>query len=772
MARTALLETDRRAAGGGGAGGAAWPARSNAADRPQRPPATTRDPRRGWPERGASFYRELHRAAGGGTDREVLDALWDLVWAGEVTNDTFAPLRALRWRRSRARSATAAGPTDIAWSPRRRRVAGHSSRPTTEDEEACAAVAEKNGATVPSALDPSRPRLSGGDRAPSRVVDRAARAARRPDTGGSRRGQAFDGRVSGGLSGAASARGGRSNPARLLRRWSGRGSVRPAGCGRSTAGTPRTRSGECDRRSPRGDRSGKSVRRGPARRGPDAARTIGGCPSAGRRVRRRSSNGVAVAVSSTVAERRSRPCRASMTRRSRPEGSGPWQRWSPMVGSANSSSAESMACRSRSHAGASGCSAAGSHARLPGPVLRNGAIGSRPEHGPGSATHGPGAAAGIGRRGRRRRGRRASKSGRIRERAVGPANRPAPRAELAAGASAPVQSGTTSRCLRGTPSSGRRPACVRTSSAAYVGCRGACPTDLACEPIGSIGSTIDHRRRDRGQAPVDPLRFGARAAQPSRHARQLAPVRARGALAASAEPGAARPRSAGCRGGLLRRAGSRAAAEVRAGADRRHGRPGEALGPGPLGRDVRSGAEAIRLPGGSRATRARGRSRRRCSIRQVMAGAGNVFKSEILFIERVDPFAQVSSLDRGTLARLVATARRLLVANRTTVRRTTTEDARAAAGSPLWVYGRAGRPGMPQAAGRSSNRSPTAGWRAGPTGARPVSRRSQPFAAPRNRDRRNRPRRDRAVSAGRRPERTGTRLTGEVGRRFGCPSNT
>ena len=49
--------------------------------------------------RGASFYREIFAAAGGGTDREVLDALWDLVWAGEVTNDTFAPLRALRWKR-------------------------------------------------------------------------------------------------------------------------------------------------------------------------------------------------------------------------------------------------------------------------------------------------------------------------------------------------------------------------------------------------------------------------------------------------------------------------------------------------------------------------------------------------------------------------------------------------------------------------------------------------------------------------------------------------
>ncbi len=49
--------------------------------------------------RGASFYRELFAVSGGRSDREVLDALWDLIWAGEVTNDTFAPLRALRWKR-------------------------------------------------------------------------------------------------------------------------------------------------------------------------------------------------------------------------------------------------------------------------------------------------------------------------------------------------------------------------------------------------------------------------------------------------------------------------------------------------------------------------------------------------------------------------------------------------------------------------------------------------------------------------------------------------
>ena len=44
--------------------------------------------------RGASFFPDLMRATG--VDVETLaDALWDLVWSGELTNDTFAPLRAL-----------------------------------------------------------------------------------------------------------------------------------------------------------------------------------------------------------------------------------------------------------------------------------------------------------------------------------------------------------------------------------------------------------------------------------------------------------------------------------------------------------------------------------------------------------------------------------------------------------------------------------------------------------------------------------------------------
>ncbi|MEO8461920.1 MAG: DEAD/DEAH box helicase, partial [Chloroflexota bacterium] len=101
--------------------------------RPSRNPATDAGPagsrhdaiRSHLGTRGASFYREILAAAGGGPDREVLDALWDLVWGGEVTNDTFAPLRALRWKRPtrstarpRAGRLTSLGPPEAAgrWS--------------------------------------------------------------------------------------------------------------------------------------------------------------------------------------------------------------------------------------------------------------------------------------------------------------------------------------------------------------------------------------------------------------------------------------------------------------------------------------------------------------------------------------------------------------------------------------------------------------------------------------------------------------------------------
>ncbi len=45
--------------------------------------------------RGASFWGQLRASVRGATDSELLAALWDLVWAGEVTNDSLTALRAV-----------------------------------------------------------------------------------------------------------------------------------------------------------------------------------------------------------------------------------------------------------------------------------------------------------------------------------------------------------------------------------------------------------------------------------------------------------------------------------------------------------------------------------------------------------------------------------------------------------------------------------------------------------------------------------------------------
>jgi endonuclease-8 len=80
---------------------------------------------------------------------------------------------------------------------------------------------------------------------------------------------------------------------------------------------------------------------------------------------------------------------------------------------------------------------------------------------------------------------------------------------------------------------------------------------------------------------------------------------------------------------------------------------------------------------------------------RALAGIGNVYKSEVLFIERVSPFVAGAALDDGALERVIATARRLLLANAVAPRggaeRVTTGGSRHADG-PLWVYGRTGRP--------------------------------------------------------------------------------
>ena len=75
---------------------------------------------------GASFWTQLRAGAVGPTDAELLAALWDLVWAGEVTNDSLAALRAMapaRARRLAGRGVPACAPgTAVAAGPDRARL--------------------------------------------------------------------------------------------------------------------------------------------------------------------------------------------------------------------------------------------------------------------------------------------------------------------------------------------------------------------------------------------------------------------------------------------------------------------------------------------------------------------------------------------------------------------------------------------------------------------------------------------------------------------------
>lgn len=74
---------------------------------------------------------------------------------------------------------------------------------------------------------------------------------------------------------------------------------------------------------------------------------------------------------------------------------------------------------------------------------------------------------------------------------------------------------------------------------------------------------------------------------------------------------------------------------------------------------------------------------------RVASGIGNVYKSEVLFIERIDPHTSLARLADGEILRLFGQARDLLRRNVGPGRRVTRfEDA----AHPLWVYKRRGRP--------------------------------------------------------------------------------
>jgi endonuclease-8 len=84
----------------------------------------------------------------------------------------------------------------------------------------------------------------------------------------------------------------------------------------------------------------------------------------------------------------------------------------------------------------------------------------------------------------------------------------------------------------------------------------------------------------------------------------------------------------------------------------------------------------------------------------VMAGLGNVYKSEVCFACRVNPFRKIATLTDAEVACLIATARKFMAANvsdssgegivtHRSLRRTTR---RAHPGQRLWVYARRGEP--------------------------------------------------------------------------------
>lgn len=77
---------------------------------------------------------------------------------------------------------------------------------------------------------------------------------------------------------------------------------------------------------------------------------------------------------------------------------------------------------------------------------------------------------------------------------------------------------------------------------------------------------------------------------------------------------------------------------------------------------------------------------------QVMAGIGNVYKSEILFIRGVNPFAAVDTLDDAALESIVATARKLLRHNVEHGEGGRHTRSAARGEDRLWVYGREGKP--------------------------------------------------------------------------------
>ena len=192
---------------------------------------------------------------------QVQEALWDLVWAGEVTNDAFAPLRAPRLTLAARAARPPAAQRGAAASAR----AAAARQPTVQGRWALTDTIFRRE-PEPGAAPPHAGRA-------------AARALRhRHARAGARRGHPR--RLLDPLRRAVAARDARRLPARLLRRGPRRRAVRAARRGRAAARAAGGRGGRAARA--RRDRPGPALRR----RAAVAARATTRAARAGARARR------------------------------------------------------------------------------------------------------------------------------------------------------------------------------------------------------------------------------------------------------------------------------------------------------------------------------------------------------------------------------------------------------------------------------------------------------------------------------------------------------
>lgn len=74
---------------------------------------------------------------------------------------------------------------------------------------------------------------------------------------------------------------------------------------------------------------------------------------------------------------------------------------------------------------------------------------------------------------------------------------------------------------------------------------------------------------------------------------------------------------------------------------------------------------------------------------RTLAGIGNVYKSEVCFLERLDPFSKTGAHEEAALLAVLRRARLLMRSNLVPVPRSTRQRGRA---GRYWVYGRGGEP--------------------------------------------------------------------------------